>query len=66
VPPTAFERQEDAEVFVQLSNGRRVFTDRSYLLGFALPNFFFHVTMAYDLLRHLGVPIGKRDFLGWR
>jgi hypothetical protein len=35
-------------------------------LGFALPNFFFHVTTAYDLLRHMGVPIGKRDFLGWR
>ncbi len=66
VPPTAFERQADAELVVQLPGGQRVFTGRSYLLGFALPNFFFHITTAYDLLRHLGVPIGKRDFLGWR
>ena len=35
-----------------------------YLLTFALPNFFFHVTTAYDILRHRGVPVGKRDFLG--
>jgi uncharacterized protein len=35
-----------------------------YLLVFALPNFFFHVTTAYDILRHLGVPVGKRDYLG--
>jgi uncharacterized protein len=66
VPPTTFERQADTELVVQLPGGQRVFTGRSYLLGFALPNFFFHITTAYDLLRHLGVPIGKRDFLGWR
>lgn len=35
-----------------------------YLLQFALPNFFFHVTTAYDILRHKGVPVGKRDYLG--
>ena len=35
-----------------------------YLTGFVLPNFFFHVTTAYAILRHNGVPIGKRDFLG--
>ena len=35
-----------------------------YLLGFALPNFYFHVVTAYDILRHRGVPVGKRDFLG--
>ena len=40
------------------------FDGKSYLLGFALPNFFFHVTTAYDILRHKGVPIGKRDFTG--
>lgn len=38
----------------------------AYLLGFALPNFFFHVTTAYDLLRHVGVPLGKTDYLGTR
>ncbi|MFI4959537.1 MAG: DUF1993 family protein [Lysobacterales bacterium] len=35
-----------------------------YLQQFALPNFYFFVTTAYDILRHRGVPIGKRDFLG--
>ena len=36
----------------------------AYLTGFVLPNFFFHVTTAYAILRHNGVPIGKRDYLG--
>lgn len=35
-----------------------------YLLGFATPNFYFHLTTAYDILRHNGVEIGKRDFMG--
>ena len=35
-----------------------------YLIGFALPNFYFHVTTAYNILRHNGVEIGKRDFIG--
>ena len=35
-----------------------------YLYGFALPSFFFHVTTAYAILRHRGVPLGKRDFIG--
>ncbi len=40
------------------------FTGQDYLTQFALPNFFFHVTMAYGLIRHRGVAIGKMDFLG--
>ena len=40
------------------------FTGEDYLRGFAIPNFFFHATMAYALLRQGGVPIGKVDFLG--
>lgn len=40
------------------------FTGMQYLLGFALPNFYFHVTTAYNILRHNGVEIGKRDFVG--
>jgi hypothetical protein len=36
----------------------------TYLFGFALPNFFFHVTTGYAILRHKGVPIGKFDYLG--
>ena len=37
---------------------------QAYLLSYGLPQFFFHVTTAYDLLRHNGVEIGKKDFMG--
>lgn len=40
------------------------FTGLGYLQSYAMPQFFFHFTTAYDILRHKGVPIGKRDFLG--
>jgi hypothetical protein len=39
-------------------------TGQTYLLGYGLPQFFFHVTTAYDILRHNGVEVGKRDFMG--
>jgi hypothetical protein len=42
----------------------KVYTGQSYLLTYGLPQFFFHVTTAYAILRHNGVVIGKRDFLG--
>jgi len=42
----------------------RTFTGVNYLLQFAMPNFYFHTTTAYDILRHNGVVIGKMDFLG--
>jgi hypothetical protein len=45
--------------------GREVsFKGDDYLLNFALPNFYFHLTTAYDILRHKGVPLGKPDFIG--
>ena len=37
---------------------------KEYMMHFAFPNFYFHATTAYDILRHRGVAIGKRDFLG--
>jgi hypothetical protein len=43
---------------------QREFTGRSYITGFALPNLLFHVTTAYGIMRHSGVVLGKRDFLG--
>jgi hypothetical protein len=51
---------------VQLKVGGRElnFTGQDYLLNFAIPNLFFHVTAAYAILRHNGVEIGKADFLG--
>jgi uncharacterized protein len=46
--------------------GERVlpFTAEGFLMSFSLPNFFFHATTAYDILRHKGAPLGKRDFMG--
>ncbi len=55
---------EDHHVSVVTRTRTMNFTGRSYVLTFALPNFFFHVTTAYALLRQRGVPIGKMDFLG--
>ena len=45
--------------------GRQVpFTAETFVMSFSLPNFYFHAATAYDILRHKGVPLGKRDFLG--
>lgn len=64
VPREAFEGSEE-RVFTMKSGGGEVsFVGQPYLLHFALPNFMFHVTTAYAILRNNGVPIGKRDFLG--
>lgn len=46
------------------TRGDLQFDGRGYLLGFVLPNVFFHVSTAYAILRHNGVPLGKRDYLG--
>jgi len=46
------------------SGATREFTCQSLLLGNSLPNFYFHCTTAYDILRHCGVELGKRDFMG--
>lgn len=64
VPATAMDGREGASVVLKLGGNEVPFTSESYLLGFALPNFFFHVTTAYAILRHKGVPLGKPDFLG--
>jgi hypothetical protein len=42
----------------------RRFTGHAYLLNYGLPQFFFHVTTSYALLRHNGVEIGKKDYMG--
>lgn len=55
---------DDADVDFQTPRGTMTFTARDYLFTFAYGNFFFHATTAYDILRHRGVAIGKRDFLG--
>lgn len=64
VEPSAFEGGEDRDVVLKFPGGEQHFKGGAYLTGFALPNFFFHVTTAYALLRAAGVELGKRDFLG--
>jgi hypothetical protein len=59
-----FERAATRLITLDLRRGRVRLDGRHYLAHFALPNFFFHLTTAYDTLRHCGVAIGKADFLG--
>jgi hypothetical protein len=56
--------QEEREISLVRRGETSVHRAQDYLLQQALPNFFFHVTTAYAILRHNGVAIGKRDFLG--
>ncbi|PNG28011.1 DUF1993 domain-containing protein [Methylocella silvestris] len=60
------EGGEDRIVTLKLRDGEMTFTAQDFLLNFALPNFFFHVTAAYLILRHNGVELGKMDYLGLR
>ncbi|WP_224243228.1 DUF1993 domain-containing protein [Hyalangium gracile] len=55
---------EERPVTIKRRDGEMRLLGQPYLLNFVLPNFFFHVTTAYDILRHNGVDIGKRDFIG--
>ena len=55
---------EEKEIVLQMRNGERRYTGLQYLMGHALPNFYFHVTTAYNILRHNGVELGKADYLG--
>ena len=64
VPREAFAGAEDRDVVLKFPNGQFDFKGAGYLTGFALPNFYFHVTTAYALLRAAGVEIGKRDYMG--
>ncbi len=65
VPAAAVNESQEAEVVLGTGANEKRLSGRDYTLTFALPNFFFHVTTAYDLLRHNGVPLGKRTYLGW-
>ncbi|HOU65126.1 MAG TPA: DUF1993 domain-containing protein, partial [Thermomonas sp.] len=64
VDAAQIDGQEDRPVTLKTPSRELAFTGQSYLLGFALPNFFFHVTTAYAILRHEGVALGKMDYLG--
>ncbi|KAF7909849.1 uncharacterized protein EAF01_003567 [Botrytis porri] len=64
VPSTSTDGKEDTEVVLKLPSGDLKFTAKDYVLNFAIPNFYFHVVTAYNILRKEGVPVGKFDFLG--
>jgi hypothetical protein len=64
VPAAALEGSETREVTIKLRDRTLQFPGLEFLQVWALPNFFFHYVTAYDLLRHNGVDVGKRDFLG--
>ncbi|MBS1156857.1 MAG: hypothetical protein H6R07_2781 [Proteobacteria bacterium] len=55
---------EGRDIVLQLHEKRLEFKGKDYLFNWVLPNFYFHVTTAYNILRHHGVEIGKKDFLG--
>jgi len=62
--PESLAESDDREVIIKFPNGMGYrFAGAEYLTGFALPNFFFHVTTAYAILRNAGVSLGKPDFL---
>jgi uncharacterized protein len=64
IAPEQVNGREDAQVELKTPNRSFQFTARDYVATFALPNFYFHVTTAYAILRVKGVPLGKMDYLG--
>ena len=60
----AFEGKEEIECSVQVPSKEFKFKGLVYVSYWAIPNFYFHITTAYDILRKEGVPVGKPDFLG--
>ena len=64
VKPDQLAGAEDRTIVLKFPQGEMKFSGRDFLNGVALPNFYFHVTTAYGLLRHKGIQIGKRDYLG--
>ncbi len=65
VKQTEIDGTESKDISITFPSGQtRQFTGQSLLLGNSLPNFYFHTTTAYDILRQCGVEIGKRDFMG--
>ena len=62
--PEQVDGSEQRTITLQIRSKTMTFLGMPFLLNFALPNFYFHVTTAYDILRHCGVEIGKQDFIG--
>jgi len=64
--PAQIDGTDDKDLVIKLGTREMQWKGMQYLLGFALPNFYFHAATAYDILRHNGVELGKRDFMGPR
>jgi hypothetical protein len=62
--PAEVNAFEGKDVTFEMGSFKLPFTAELFILSFSLPNFYFHATTAYDILRMKGVPIGKRNFLG--
>ena len=64
VDPKSMDGMEDGEVIMKRGGGERKFSGKEYVFKYAIPNFYFHLCMAYAILRKEGVPVGKLDYLG--
>ena len=64
--PAQIDGQEDRDISITIAGNPVAFKGQVYLIHFGLPNFYFHMSMAYAILRHNGLDIGKNDFLGPR
>jgi hypothetical protein len=64
VTPAQIDGSEDRPIVIKAGGNELKFTGRQFLTGFVFPNFYFHATTTYNILRHCGVELGKRDFLG--
>jgi hypothetical protein len=64
VQPNDIDGSEGRDITLTLGEHTVSFKGQPYLMHFVLPNFYFHCTTAYDILRHCGVELGKRDFIG--
>jgi hypothetical protein len=62
--PGDIDGSDERDITITAGSRELRFKGQQYLVHFVLPNFYFHVTTAYDILRHCGLPIGKRDFIG--
>jgi uncharacterized protein len=66
IDPKKMEGIEEREITFPVGQRQMTLSCADYLFHFSLPNFYFHVAAAYNILRHNGLPIGKQDFIGQR
>lgn len=64
VSPAQVDGTEDKDIVIKRGDKETHYKGMQFLLGHAIPNFYFHVTTTYNILRHNGIEIGKRDYIG--